>query len=190
LPTAGGSALAAVDALGASAGDSIAIVGASGGVGSFATRIAVGRGLRVIAVTRDGNEDYVRSLGASDVIDSAAEDIVAELKLLVPSGLGGLIDTYHDVQGLLPFVAAVRPGGTIAAMAAMGADQAFADQPVKAVVVTAATDRVAELAKLAAEGTLKVGIEVLPLDRAAEALDRQMARQVRGKLVLAVDDRD
>jgi D-arabinose 1-dehydrogenase-like Zn-dependent alcohol dehydrogenase len=95
-----------------------------------------------------------------------------------------------DAQGLLPFAAAVRPGGTIAAMAAMGVEQAFADRPVRAVSVMAATDRVAELAELAADGKLRVSIEVVPLDQAAEALDRQMARQVRGKLVISVADGD
>jgi NADPH:quinone reductase-like Zn-dependent oxidoreductase len=190
LPVAGGSALAALDAIGASESDAIAVLGAAGGVGSFATRMAADRGLRVIAATRSGNEDYVRGLGASDVIDSDADDPVAELQRLAPGGLVGIVDTYHDAQGLLPFIATVRPGGTIAAMAAMGVDQVFAEQPVRAVPVRAATDRVSELAELAAEGKLRVNTEAMPLDRAAEALDRLMAKRVRGKLVLAIADAD
>src|SRR5271157_960875 len=46
LPTAGGTALAAVDALDAHAGDTIAVIGAAGGVGGLATQLAASRGLR------------------------------------------------------------------------------------------------------------------------------------------------
>ena len=69
----------------------------------------------------------------------------------------------------------------------MGAAEAFAGQPVTAHSVRAATDRVGELAALAADGSLKIEVEVLPLERAAEAIHRQSTRGNRGKLVLAVE---
>ena len=63
----------------------------------------------------------------------------------------------------------------------------FAGQPVTAHNVRAATDRVGELAALAADGSLKIEVEVLPLEWAAEAIHRQSTRGNRGKLVLAVE---
>jgi NADPH2:quinone reductase len=188
LPRAAGTALAAVDALGGASGDTIAIVGAAGGVGGFATQLAAERGLRVIAVTRSDHAQYVRDLGASDVIDYTSQDIVEELKRREPDGVAGIIDLHHDAQGLLPLVPAVRPGGRIVSSIAMGADQVLADQPVSGILVAAAVDRAAELGELAATGRITVPIQVLPLHQAADALDRQGTQQVRGKQVLVLED--
>lgn len=186
LPTAGTTALAAVDALELDEGATIAIVGAAGGVGAFATQLAARRGIEVIALTKGDNTAFVRELGAADVIDYTAGDITEELRARRPEGLDGIIDLFHDAQGLLALVPAVKPGGRIVSPVAMGAEQAFEGQPVTALVVRAATDRAAELGELAADGALTVPVEVLPLDRAAEAIDRQATRQVRGKLVLTI----
>jgi NADPH:quinone reductase-like Zn-dependent oxidoreductase len=187
LPLAGSTALAAIDALDAKPGDTIAVVGAAGGVGGFVVQLAVLRGLKVIAVTRSEHADYVRGLGASDVVDYTTGDLTGQLQAKAPEGLAGIVDVFHDAQHLLALVPAVRPGGRIATPAAMGAAQAFAGQPVTAHNVRAATDRVGELAELAANGSLKIEVEVLPLDQAAEAIHRQSTRGNRGKLVLAVD---
>lgn len=187
LPTAAGTALAAVDALGASAGDTVAIVGAGGGVGSFAVELAARRGLRVIAVTRGENEAYVRTLGAADVADyTTTDDEVELLRSKASDGLAGVIDLFHDAAGAAPFAAVVRPGGVVVSPIATGLDQALADSPVRGVVVRAATDRAGELAELAASGQLTVPIEVLPFEQTGEAIDRQASKMVRGKLVLRI----
>lgn len=189
LPTAGGTALAAVDSLDARPGDTVAVIGAAGGVGGFAVQLAALRGLRVIAVTRCEHEKYVRELGAIDFVDYNAGSLTDQLRARAPEGLTGIIDVFHDAAHLLTLVPAIKPGGRIATPAAMGADQAFAGQPVTAVMVRAATDAasVAELGRLAAAGELKVPVEVLPLDQAADAIHRQSTRGNRGKLVLAVE---
>jgi NADPH:quinone reductase-like Zn-dependent oxidoreductase len=187
LPTAGGTALAAVDALAVHPGDTIAVVGAAGGVGGYATQLAALRGLRVIAVTRAEHGDYVRSLGATDVVDYSTGDLTDQLRAKAPGGVAGIIDVFHDAQGLLALAPAVRAGGRIATPAAQGTEQAFAGQPVTVHPVRAALDRVAELGELAAAGKLTVDVEVLPLEQAAEAVHRQSTRGNRGKLVLSID---
>lgn len=185
LAQAGTTALEAVDALGASEGDVIAIVGAAGGVGGFATQLAADRGLRVIAVTNGDNAAYVRSLGAVDVVDYTQGDVPEQLRQRQPAGLAGAIDAYGDMKGAVELATAVRPGGRVVS-AAMGIEQALAGQPVTGHGIRAAVGRVDEVGRLAAEGRLKVTVDVMPLDRAAEALDRQAAKTVRGKQVLAV----
>jgi NADPH:quinone reductase-like Zn-dependent oxidoreductase len=55
-------------------GDSVMVVGASGNVGPFAVQIAKARGLRVTGVCRTEKIDFVRSLGADDVIDYTRTD--------------------------------------------------------------------------------------------------------------------
>ena len=186
IPTAGGTALAAVEALAAKAGDTVAVVGAAGGVGSFTVQLAVLRGLKVIAVTRAEHAGYVREIGANDVVDYSRGNLTEQLLAHAPDGVAGIVDVFHDAKGLHDLVPAVKPGGRIVTPAAMGIDQAFAGQPVTAHAVRAATDRVAELGELAAAGTLKVPVEVLPLEQAGEAIHRQSTRGNRGKLVLSV----
>jgi NADPH:quinone reductase-like Zn-dependent oxidoreductase len=185
LPTAAGTALAAIDALDVGTGDTIAIVGAGGGVGGFAVELAARRGLRVIAITRGENNAYVRSLGAADVADyTTSNDEVELLRAKAPDGLAGVIDLFHDAAGAAPFAALVRPGGVVASPVAMGLDLALAGTPVRGVVVQAAVDRVAELGELAARGEITVPIEVVPFEEARSAIDRQASKMVRGKLVV------
>jgi NADPH:quinone reductase-like Zn-dependent oxidoreductase len=66
LPTAGMTALEAVDRLALRSGETLVIVGASGGVGSIATGLAAQRGIRVIASARPDSEKLVRALGATE----------------------------------------------------------------------------------------------------------------------------
>ena len=186
LPVAGGTALAALEALDARSGDTVAVIGAAGGVGGFVTAIGAARGLRVVGVTKGANAEYVRGLGAVDVVDYTAGDIATQLRQKYPDGLAGVIDLYHDAQGAAALASVIRPGGRVVSTIAMGIDQALAGQQVTGHLVQAIVDRPAELAELAAAGTLGADVEVLPLDQAADALDRQMSKQVRGKQVLTV----
>jgi NADPH:quinone reductase-like Zn-dependent oxidoreductase len=186
LPVAGGTALAALEALDARPGDTVAVIGAAGGVGGFVTASGAARGLRVVAVTKGANAEYVRGLGAADVVDYTAGDIATQLREKYPDGLAGIVDLYNDAQGAAALASVVRPGGRVVSTIAMGIDQALAGQPVTGHLVQAIVDRPAELAELAAAGTLGADVEVLPLDQAADALDRQMSKQVRGKQVLAI----
>ena len=186
LPKAAGTAIAAVDALGDVDGP-IAIIGAAGGVGGFVTQIAAHRGLEVVGVTKGEHADYVRGLGATDVVDYTAGDVIEQLRAKRPDGYAGIVDLFNDADGAAPLAALIRPGGRLVSSIAMGIDQKLTGQEVTGQMVAAAVDRAPELAKLANEGVIQVETEVLPLDRAAEALDRQASKQVRGKLVLVVD---
>ncbi len=185
LPTAGGAAIALVDAVDAKEGDMILIVGAAGGAGSFAVQLAARNGARVIAVTRAANADYVRSLGAEDVIDTEG-DVVAQVRQRYPDGVDAIIDTYHDVSGLRTLAPLVRRGGWIVSPKAQGAGDAFVDKPVSAAVVSANFGRLGELGELVARGEVKVATERLPLEDAGRALQAIASAGVRGKLVITV----
>jgi NADPH:quinone reductase-like Zn-dependent oxidoreductase len=187
LPRSATTALEAVDALHASAGDPVAIVGAAGGIGSFATEFAARRGLRVIAVTRPENFDYVQGLGASDVIDYTSGDVVAALRARVPDGLAGIVDLFHDAQGVVPFADALRPDGWLVSPLARGADALLEGRPAHVHVTGMPYQRAPEVLAILAAAPTHVVVETLPLDHAADALARQASRQVRGKLVLTIE---
>src|SRR4029453_8350950 len=70
VPISGTSALQAVrDAGSVQPGQRVVVIGAAGGVGSFAVQIAKAFGASVTAVCSTSKVDLVRSLGADDVID-------------------------------------------------------------------------------------------------------------------------
>lgn len=78
------------------AGHVVLVQGAAGGVGGFAIQIAKNAGARVIATCSTGNEDYVRGLGADDVV-FYAEEIVRERVLELTDGQG--VDVAIDPVG-------------------------------------------------------------------------------------------
>ena len=69
-------AVAAVDAAGLASGDIVVVLGATGGVGSFATELLAAAGAQVLAVTRTEYLDYAASLGAVEAVDYVAGDPV------------------------------------------------------------------------------------------------------------------
>jgi NADPH:quinone reductase-like Zn-dependent oxidoreductase len=77
LPVAGCTALQALRRAQLGAGQSVLINGAGGGVGSFAVQIAKALGAQVTAATSTGNVEFVRSLGADEVIDYTKDDFTA-----------------------------------------------------------------------------------------------------------------
>jgi NADPH:quinone reductase-like Zn-dependent oxidoreductase len=75
VPITGTTALQAVrDKGGVKPGQNVLIIGAAGGVGSFAVQIAKGLGAHVTGVCSTTQLDVVRSIGAEDVIDYTKED--------------------------------------------------------------------------------------------------------------------
>jgi NADPH:quinone reductase-like Zn-dependent oxidoreductase len=112
LPTAGMTALAALDALRLSRGASLLLVGASGGVGSFVTALAGPQGLRVTAVARESSSARLRAMGVADTIDPTTSEPVDALRRRHPSGFDGLIDVMSDRTGFDRYATLVRPGGT------------------------------------------------------------------------------
>jgi NADPH2:quinone reductase len=90
-PMAAITALSALDALGVSEGDTVLIVGANGGVGSFAVQLADDAGATVIAPALPEDEEYLRELGVSEVLDRDA-DLAALVHERYPEGIEALLD--------------------------------------------------------------------------------------------------
>lgn len=111
LPTAGMTALASLDSLNLPRGASLVIVGASGGVGSFATELAAARGIKVTAVARASSAARLRSAGAGEVVDPTTENPQAAVIGTRPLGVDGLLDVMSDRPGFARWATVVRRGG-------------------------------------------------------------------------------
>jgi NADPH2:quinone reductase len=112
LPTAGGTALNLVEALGELTGKTMLIVGAAGGVGTFATQLAAQAGARVIASARSSDAARVRGYGAVETIDYDAVALPESVSTAHPEGIDVLVDLASDPAGFAALAAQVRPGGT------------------------------------------------------------------------------
>ena len=111
LPTAGGAGLALVASLEPLAGKTVLIVGAGGGVGSFATQFAVNAGARVIANVRAAAAGRMRGYGAAETVDHTEVSLPGALRQAHPDGIDVLIDLVSDADGFAVLAALVRPGG-------------------------------------------------------------------------------
>ena len=188
LPTAGLTALAALEILGVRAGTTVLIVGATGGVGAFATQLAHQRGARVIGAVR-GDPERARALGADETV--AGDDVAAQVQRAHPDGIDAVLDLVHDQNGTQALAAVVKPGGALVSTI-HGADEAwFAQRDVKATnVVVNQTPQwspagLSELAGLVAAGKLEVPVALeAPLAEAAQVLEKSENGSLGGKAVL------
>lgn len=184
LGVAGTTARLTVDALALSPGQSVLVVGAPGGVGSFAVQLAAARGVRVIATAKPDEADHVRSLGAAETVDP--ETVFAQVKSLVPGGVDAVAHLAGDAQVAARLV--VR-GGRLASTVGAGPEQ-LAAFPLTATAIMAAMpsgELLSQLADLVAERRLRVPIfRTYTLEELPQALADFARTGKRGKSAIAV----
>src|SRR6266851_8155254 len=188
MPLAGVSALMSVEAADPKPGDVLVVVGASGGIGGYAVQLAAVRGAHVVAVTSKGHEEYVRKLGAEEVIDRLAGDVLEALKSRYADGVAAIIDTISDAPTLARLSEAVPKGGTVTSMRGAVAAEELGKRGINAVNIGTQvnTARLGELARLRTEGKLQSPqIRTFTLDRAGDAFIA-IGQGGGGKLVVTI----
>lgn len=164
-------------------GETILIQGGAGGVGSFAIALAKHLGARVIATASAANHDYVRSLGADEVIDYRSQDFAKAV-----SGCDAVFDTVGGDVTMRSF-AVLRPGGRLATVGAGNAAPPSPRPDVTSLRPKVDRDRahLDKVAALVAQGLVPLpAIVEYPLAEAAAAHRVSEGRHLRGKLVLLV----
>jgi NADPH:quinone reductase-like Zn-dependent oxidoreductase len=186
LGVAGTTAMSALEAVAPSDGSTVLIVGATGGVGSFAIQLAALRGAHVIASVRPGDEDFVTGLGAADTVDYTG-DVVAEIRRRYPNGIDALIDAVNrDQTAFAGLVALVHDGGWAASVVG-GAGEATEIGGVAVSNVGGNPEHLSDMADLVVKGELRVAIRrTYPLPDAAQALHDFANEHTLGKLVITM----
>lgn len=180
LTIASSTAHRVLDELAVGEGDTLLLHGAAGAVGSAAVQLATARGATVIGTASVANHDYLRVIGATPV--EYGEGLVGRVREVAPQGVDAVFDVAG--RGALPDSIELR-GGTTDRIVTI-ADQEAATHGV---AFSGGGDRskeqLAEHARLAADGELRVPVErALPLVDAADAQRLSEAGHVRGKIVL------
>jgi NADPH2:quinone reductase len=111
LPTAGSTGLDVVESLAPLDAKTVLIVGAGGGVGSFATQFAANAGAHVIADADPGSFDRMRSYGVADTVDRTGP-VLDAVRAAHPEGIDVLIDLASGPDEFSSLASLVRPGGT------------------------------------------------------------------------------
>lgn len=102
-------------------GDTIFVVGGSGGMGSAILDLARLMGARVVAVTRSVRKvDFLRKIGASEVVVLPPDNAAAAIRALVPGGCDGAVDCSGDHGMMRLCVDVLRRGGTFVPVASEG----------------------------------------------------------------------
>lgn len=189
IPHAGLTAAAAVDAAALGPDDVVVLLGATGGVGSYATQLAAKGGAHVVAVTRGDYGDYARSLGAADVIDYTAMDPAAAIGDRYPDGVKAVIDLVGMPELTSGMASHVRPGGRVVSTVMPPDVEGLAARGVEGILAyrMAAEHRFPEIANRIAEGDIKIpAIQTFSFDQAGDALELEATRHVRGKLAVVL----
>ncbi|MGW8399677.1 NADP-dependent oxidoreductase [Streptomyces lydicus] len=178
-----------VDAADVRPGQRVLVHAAAGGVGHFAVQIARHLGAHVSGTARAGRHQWLRELGADELIDYTAvrfEEQVKDVDVVVDL-VGDEADatSTRSLDVLAPggLLVAV-PSGVAPELAARAADRGLRTSPF---LVEPDGAALARIAQLLSEGALTVEVaDVFPLERAAEAHRLGETRRTRGKIVLSV----
>ncbi len=193
LPISAGTALQALDAAGVKGRSRVLVLGAAGGVGHFAVQLAKGLGAHVTGVARPAKTDFVRGLGADEVIDYRSQEVTGTFDAILDTGGHRPVQELRrllDRDGTLVIIGSETDGRMLGGLErAMGASllSPFVPQKLVMLVTTERREVLDRVAEAVVEGRLRPRIDsVLPLERAGEALRRLRAGEVRGKLVLRI----
>lgn len=133
LPGAGATGLVIVESLEPLSGKTLLLVGAAGGIGSFATQLAANAGARVIAVARASANDRMRTYGAAETVDYTAGSVPDAVQRMHPDGIDVLIDVASDGDDFATLASLVRAGGTAVTTRYVADTEALASRGVSGV---------------------------------------------------------
>jgi NADPH:quinone reductase len=185
LPMNGLTALRGLDMLDLSEGETLAVSGGAGLLGSYVIPLAKERGLRVITDAKPEDEELVKGFGA-DVVVPRSDSFGDAIRALAPDGADAVYDTALLYRDAFP---AVRDGGGIVLVRGWDGkeveDRGIRVHPVMVAQVLERTDWLDELRLLASEDRLKLRVaQELPPEQAAEAHRLMDAGGLRGRVVI------
>jgi NADPH:quinone reductase-like Zn-dependent oxidoreductase len=164
-------------------GETLLVHGGAGGVGGFAIALARHLGARVITTASAANHEYVRKLGADEVIDYRGQDFTKVVK-----DVDAVFDTVGGDVTMRSFTV-LRPGGRLATVAAGGSAPPSPRADIQSLRPKVNRDRghLERVAALVTQGAVPLpAIVEYPLAKATDAHRVSEGRHLRGKLVLRV----
>ena len=187
LPLVGVSAWQAlVETIGLTDGQKkILIHGGAGGIGSIAIQLAKGLGAYVATTASTNDKQFVKELGADEVIDYKTQTF----EDLLPHDCDAVFDTVAGETYKRSFEVLKRGSGMIVSMLEQPNQQLMEQFGVKAIFQSTQVnrERLTKLAQWVDQNNIRVNVDrTFPLEEAGKALDYQKDVHPRGKVVLAI----
>jgi NADPH2:quinone reductase len=190
LPIPATTALRTIDLLEVTAGQQVVVMGATGGVGGYAVQMACSRGAHVIATVR-GDADEAGHLGAEEVYDSQAGDVIAALRAAHPDGVDAVLDLVNGPDAIRRDAEVIRPAGRLVSTIFAADEGWFAQRQITAHNHASSANPLispqglATVAQMLADGTITARIRsTVSLDAAGQILDELRHGGLRGKAVI------
>ena len=157
---------------------------AAGGVGSLAVQFARWKGARVLGTASDEHVEFVRELGAHDVVDykkQRFEESVRDIDVVLDTVGGETQERSWEV---------LKPGGVMVSIVQPPSKEAATTHRARGVLLrcdVTRSDELAQIGELVASGDIKVHISTeLPLSQARQAQELSQGGHTQGKIVLKV----
>lgn len=191
VPNAGMTALQALEHAGLKKGQTLLIVGATGGVGSFATQLAALQGIQVIAtVSSDAAAQRIQQLGAVTTVNYKTGSIAEQVKQTYPDGIDGLIDLMSKKDAFVANTALVKNGGVALTTAFVADDVLLKERNLRGgnFEVKGNLTSLDQLTQLIDDGKLQVPVgHTINLQEVPAAIEKSRAGHATGKTIITME---
>jgi NADPH:quinone reductase-like Zn-dependent oxidoreductase len=190
LPIPAVTALGSLELLGVSAGQRLVVMGAAGAVGGYAVQMARSRGAHVFATVR-GDAEEARGLGAEEVYDTKAVDVIGELHATHPEGVDAVLDLVNGADAIRRDAEILKSGGGLVSTIHVADEAWFAERNITARNIgppnnpASSSDKLDQIARMLAEGAITARVRsTVGLDGAGQILETLRHGGLRGKAVI------
>jgi len=190
-PNAGMTALQLLEAAGLKRGQTLLIIGATGGVGSFATQLAALQGIQVIAtVSNEAAAERMLQLGAVTTVNYKTGSIEQLVKQTYPDGIDGLIDLMSKKDAFAANTALVKYGGVALTTAFVADDALLKERDLRGgnFETKGNLTSLDQLTQLIDDGKLQVPVgNAITLQEVAAAIAQSRAGHATGKTIITME---
>lgn len=188
-PTVGTTGLSLVDLLEPAEPQVVLIVGAGGGVGTFATQFAIQAGVSAIVNINAEAEGRMRSYGVQETIVRSQQSVREAVRRSHPEGVDALVDLVSDATAFASMTSLVRSGGTAVSTQYVADIEALHSQGIRGVNFALgqrqSSELVARVGKALADHTVTVPpITYITLDDVPALFGEQGRSSPDGKTVI------
>jgi NADPH2:quinone reductase len=174
----------AVEAVNPQSGETIAVSGAAGGVGSTVTQLLAVRGVKVLGIASAANHDWLQAHGAIPI--AYGDNLKADIEAAAPDGVDAFIDLYGPEYIDLALELGVAPERIETIISFQRAAEVGAQADGSA--VGSRTEVLADVASLILEGKLDFPIAAtFALEQVKDAYELLEQRHSHGRIVLVLD---
>ncbi len=192
LPVPALTALGSLELLGVTKDQRVVVMGATGGVGGYAVQMARSRGAHVIATVR-GDADEARRLGAEEVYDTKAVDVINALHAAHPEGVDAVLDLVNGKDAIGRDAEILRSGGSLVSTIHAADEGWFAGRKITAHNVgpnlnpSFSPQGLNHVARMLVDGTITARVRTtVELEEAGQVLKKLRSGGLSGKAVIHV----